>query len=289
MKPIFTAILACFVISFLSCQKDMDNDLPPQPISGDTLLSRILIYDEVTPDDAIMFQFKYDDQDRVTEIQVIEFDSVGGAMNIHEQYSTYFYYTGADKKPFKSFGYTRYVYNDYEVFHYYDDQGRRIRDSLGAPDQSHIIAHFNYSPAKLVIVSSYYDENNVLTDQLTDSFNLSRGNITSAFVPFSVSLDNADAFDYTHDDRENPLAKLNIAPCLGFDKFGLFDKSWVLPFGTDRNNIIKRVSYAGTPPSSTGFKEFQFIYNDNNLPVAGIFLINGQDTEGIRVLYEYKD
>lgn len=288
MKPILTAILACISIYLISCQKDVDNDLPPQPIPGDTLLSRILVYDAVSPHASLM-QFLYDDQDRVTEIKEIVFDSVGGVMNIHEQYSTYFYYNGADKKPFKSYGYTKYIYGEYEVFHFYDDQGQRILDSIGAPDQSFMLAHFNYAPAKLVIGSSYYDENGVLIEQLTDSFNINKGNITSAFIPFPFTQDNAVAFDYKHDDRENPLSKLNIAPCLGFDKFTLFDKFWVLPFGTDRNNIIKRVAYAGTPLSTTGFKEYQFTYNDNNMPVTGKFLVNGQDTEGIRVVYEYKD
>lgn len=288
MKPLLSAILTCILISFLSCQKDAENDLPQQPVPGDTLLSRILVYDAVSPDKSLM-EFLYDDQDRVTEIKEIFFDSVGGVMNIQEQYSTYFYYNGAEKNPFKSYGYTLYIYGEHEVFHFYDDQGRRILDSLGAPDQSHMLAHFNYSPAKLVIASSYYDENGVLFDQLTDSFNLSKGNITSAFIPYPLTQDGAVAFDYTHDDRENPLSKLNIAPCLGFDKLNLFEKFWVLPFGTDRNNIIRRVGYAGTPPSTTGFREYQFIYNDNNLPVTGIFLVNGQDTEGIRVVYEYKD
>jgi hypothetical protein len=288
MKPILTVLVCAGVIIFTSCQKDITEELKPPPHAADTLLSTILIYDTATPGrDMNLVQFIYDAQDRVIEIRDIFFDSTNGSMSIHDEFSTFFYYNGSDKKPYRSYGWTRYLFTEYDVYHFYDAQGRLILDSLGAPNGAYMVNHFNYTQDQLVVVSSTYDANQQLViHENSDSCYFAGGNVSRAFTEYPVTLQREDIFEYAYDDKVNPLSKMNIAVCMGVDKYAPLDKMWVLPWGMSRNNIIKRVSNS----SSLGMSrttEYQFTYNENNLPVLGVFREIGLTNEGIRARYEY--
>jgi hypothetical protein len=288
MKQLFTALACISLVGFVSCQKDVTDELTQETNPADTLLSKILVYDTIHPGkDMLLVEFIYDNQKRVTEIKDTYFDSANGSTTIHDQYSTYFYYNGTNKSPYKSFGWTRYVYDDAEMFHFYDGIGRPLRDSIGAPDQSYVETRFRYVQDKLVITISYYDENHLLMGENSDSCYFAAGNVTKVFIAFPFNQYNETAFEYTYDNKINPLSKLNIAVCLGMDKYVTFDKFWILPSGFSQNNIIKRLGYATYPGGQSILKEYKFTYNDNNLPVLGVFTEGGVDREGIRTVYEY--
>jgi hypothetical protein len=290
MKQLFTVLACISLVGFVSCQKDITDQLTQETNPADTLLSKVLTYDTTAPGkNMTLTEFMYDNQKRVTEIKDIYFDSANGSTTIHDQVSTYFYYNGTDKKPYKSYGWTRYVYADVDVFHFYDDKGRPIRDSIGAPDQSYLLARFHYTQDKLVITSTFYDENDLAMGAFSDSCYFVAGNMSKAFISFSLTQLNETAFEYTYDNKINPLSKLNIAACLGMDKYTTLDKFWILPSGFSKNNIVKRLGYEDYPGGQSYLTEYKFTYNDNNLPVFGIFTVNGVDREGIRTVYEYTD
>lgn len=288
MKQILTTLLCVTLIGLISCQKDINEELPLNADSADTLLSSILVFDTITPkNDLTLLEFIYDDQKRVTEIKETNFDSTNGSITIHDQYSDYYYYHGNNKNPYKSYGYTRYVYGDYEVFHFYDDKGRLILDSLGAPDQSFMLNHFDYSADKMVLTSSIYDENGDLFSEYSDSCFFAAGNVSKAFIYFPLTQAGEVAFEYTYDDKINPLSKLNIAASQGMDQFAPLDKFWFLPFGYCRNNIVTRLGYSDYPGGTPYTREYNFTYNSNNLPVYGVFKVDGNDQEGIRIALQY--
>jgi hypothetical protein len=290
MKQILTALICTGLVTFISCQKEVGEENTLQSKATDTLLSKILVYDTIHPGkDMNLVEFIYDAQDRVTEIKDIYFDSAGGGISIHDQFSTYFYYNGSNKNPYKSYGWTRYLFAEYEVFHFYDGQGRLILDSLGAPDQSYMVNQFKYTQDKLAVASSVYDSNQQLVfTEDSDSCYFVGGNVSRAFTLYPLTQEQEDIFEYTYDDKVNPLSKLTIAGCMGVDKFAPLDKFWVLPWGFSRNNIVRRVSYSSTMGGSY-VKEFKFTYNEYNLPVLGVFSFAGHPDEGIRVRYEYTE
>lgn len=286
MNKLAIALLSLCFLTIVSCQKET-NDQPDNQLSADTLLLRVISYDTINPHEHVsVTEFFYDDQDRVTETKYSIVDTLNGSAVLRDQFSLQYAYTGTDKKPFKTSGWTRYLYTDWDVYHFYDNKGQVIRDSLGDSDGSKVLGQYHYAGDKLTISSISFDGSGQIFLETKDSLYFAGGNVSKAFLEIPMTQEEETAFDYFYDDKINPLSKLNIA-IIGFDKFPPIDKFWELPFGLSKNNIIRRLGHSRIPGSPIITQTWKFTYNKNNLPVYGVFERVGHPDEGLRVRYEY--
>jgi hypothetical protein len=282
-------LVLCLSLSVLiSCQKEISQDTQQEVTTADTLLHSIVVGDTINPGKNMsVWEFIYDDQKRVTEIKSAYLDSVNGALTIHEEYSSFFYYNGEERLPFKTFDYRRNLAIELEMFHFYDNSGRLMRDSIGAPDNSKLLTEYQHLPGKIIMTMSIYDENGIVSDQLFDSFYVAGNNITNGFITFPHTQGDENVFEFTYDNKINPLSKLNISSYMGIDGIAIFNKMYMLSPGYSRNNVIKRHSTSTYMPLTNTLREFEFTYNSNNMPISGNFKLNGDEDEGIRIHYTY--
>src|SRR6185369_9921554 len=95
----------------------------------------------------------YDDQKRVKETRGLLVDTINKQAVVIDSSSYWYYYNGNDKNPFKTVGAVNLLPNDdAETYHFYNQLGLLIRDSLPLGDnKSYNLRRINYLGNKIIL------------------------------------------------------------------------------------------------------------------------------------------
>lgn len=276
---IMNSLLA--ILCIISCTRTNDNNPAPDPTDNkpkdtlstkikDTLLSKIVIWDSADLKNIFTREFIFDDQKRVKLI-VSYYSDTNGIKLSSAKTDTSFqcFYNGNDKNAYRAKGWNLFTMSSSsEVFHLYNSNNQIIKDSIyyGSQGQYGSREYF-YAADKLTTYDTHI-ASPLPTSHSRDTFLITNYNITQARFSFAPGISGWDLFDLTYDNKINPLNKLNIAPLRIIEGEDAFDKLPNLSPGFSKNNMTQRISrYKDPRLTSTATYNFQYTYNENDLPV----------------------
>ena len=254
------------ICSIVSCNKDKDEPIEPKS----PRLSKMTQWKEQNPwKDILTKEYIYDSQQRVIEIVTTTGDSAGGAITNTYSESFKCYYNGNETNPYKTVGFgTFYVSSlGLEAYHFYNGDGRLIRDSIPVPsDNATRIAKYNYDTDKIVVqVQKKYRYS---TTTALDSFLLADHNIKEAYLSYPASS-YFIVYKFTYDNKVNPFNNLNLSSVNEINIRSGFDI--IMSPGYCKNNLTEFTpSYSngagGFTPAVESYK-INYTYDKNDLPI----------------------
>lgn len=269
---ILTLLLAIFLIS---CQKTVDETLPPEVINNENgiYLNKLVVLDTTRPvgmDTVEKMFFQYDNSKRIKSI-------FSYWVGITDSSRHEYFYQGYDTLPFKivdhSFedhgaGFFHYV--DTIYFNYAD--GVVSKDSIlsanltigGFVANPHV-REFTISGNTVKRVSRSYDGfsgSYVLLESDTVNFDVthSEGNLTT----YTSSGLNNVFFQATYDTKLNPLAK--VYPV----KYPVIDSYLPMELFTQKNNPLQ-IQDQFSPSSPIENEQLTYIYRSDNYPLSATY------------------
>jgi hypothetical protein len=256
--------LILYIISVSSCGKHNDST------GKSDQLARVVIVDSAKPAKSVrVYEFIYDNKNRVTEIKYSSGDSVNNELQLIYRRNSTCSYNGADKTPFKTngFGFQAGPPN-VDIFHYYDNNGVLLKDSMADFSGNAGYFYFNndYSYGNnSVIIKSTNALSSVNTPSLYyDSLAISNHNITGTFNSYYPGRTSFIGYQYTYDNNVNPISRLNISSFLINNSI-----EFSLTPGYSSNNVTKWESgfFANGQFTPSSVFNLSYSYNDKGLPV----------------------
>jgi hypothetical protein len=265
-RSIFYLSLILYISGLSSCGKDKDSR------GQSDQLEKIIILDSANPAKSVrLFEFIYDNKNRLIEIYQSSGDSVNGELRVTVTRSSKCSYNGADKNPFltNGFGFTAGP-PSVDIYHFYDNNGILLKDSLpdwrsnGTPGYFYYNKDYSYGNNSLIVKSTNALSSPNFPDIYYDSLAISSHNITHKFTGYFPGRTEFIGYRYTYDNKVNPLSRLNISSFL-IDNTIEFS----LTPGYSNNNVTKLESGFFTDGQLTGGSVFNlgYTYNDKGLPV----------------------
>ena len=293
---IMSSLLA--ILCATSCTRTNDNNPAPDPpgnppkdtvvVNNDTLLSKIVIWDSTKLNGAYTREFIFDSQKRVTLYVGYNSDTNGVKLSgAKTDTSLQCFYNGNDKNAYRAIGWNLFAYTTADVFHFYNSNNQVIKDSIYYGPGQYTSREYFYAADKLTT----YDTHIVSPFPIghsRDTFLLTNNDITKASFSFAPGIGSYDLFDLTYDNKINPLNKLNIAPLRIIEGDKAFDKGTSLSPGFCKHNMTQRISrYKSSPATAQATDQFQYTYNDKDLPVYCKQTWQYYPTAFVRVKYLY--
>ncbi|MEO6932443.1 MAG: hypothetical protein ABI151_12495, partial [Chitinophagaceae bacterium] len=142
-----------------------------------------------------------------------------------------YYYNSNDTLPFKSILYEKELYNNqlstdsFTTFHYFDNTGRNIKDSVirqSQGNQSTTVKTYTYNTNKIFGYQTYFDPINNYSVERRDTALLDAGNniIDSKRYGFDSATNSSELNShsiFTYDTKQSPFSRLS-----NFKTFGVF-------------------------------------------------------------------
>jgi len=247
MKKFITSItilLSAFIF-ITGCSKDDATPDPLNPVSQDSMLSELIVLDELNGsiDSVAWLKLLYDANNRVNTIQGYFYDNGSWVLESSSQY----FYNGNDTLPSRvneGPGLTRYFF--------YNNAGFAVRDSFVESSTYYVRAEREI-PQGIEYRSSEFSSGTLSTYVDTLVQVKSGGLITR-----ETSLLSGDRVDYEYDMNPNPFYRFGE-----FRKLSMYYYGFILQ-GSNGNNL-KRVLY--TSPFGNEIISFAYTYNTIGLPV----------------------
>ncbi len=293
MKVLISALAIFSILVLQSCQKELTADTgntnPPTGITDSSYLSKIY-YVEVNgalTDTGNRLTYSYDNLKRVTAIR-------GIPNNLYDviQISYDYYYNGSDTLPFRSRriyvsandpAQTQFRYDTTIAWHYYDNTGRNIKDSMinSVADASTPVPYYSvlelrtysYGSGKIYGFRTYTGINvpnpsYVYPDQKDTALLDALGNITNSksyrYNSSSTLYELEVVSDFTYDAKQSPFSKLS-----NFKTFGIFPNGETfyseLPQNTNRVTQNELHSFSGGGGGIHYDYSYTNSYNTNGL------------------------
>jgi hypothetical protein len=206
----------CFIISFSSCQREVDGVLTQDGIADSTYLDRMIFVDTTLPagsDTTAKYLFKYDNSNRL--ISTIQFE-IGGTDTIREE----FFYIANDTLPYKQvyhnldYSAGPLVYFVDTIFYNYTNQvvtkDSTIEWDLSTNSNYGVrVTEFSILPNKVVERSKQYDfvaGGYILFSDNSDTAIVTKqlGNVVFHIDPSPTFISQAQV---TYDNKVNPYFK----------------------------------------------------------------------------------
>ena len=292
---IISSLLA--ILCGTSCTRTNDNNPAPDPpgnppkdtvvVNNDTLLSKIVIWDSVDLSFSYTREFIFDDQKRVTLFVTYNSDTNGVKLpGVKTDTSLQCFYNGNDKNAYRTIGWMIFTHFSAELFHFYNSNNQVIKDSI-TYSKGYGTRVYTYAPDKLTTFDTQAP-GFLPTTYSRDTFLITNNNITRASFSSAPGISGWDLFNLTYDNKINPLNKLNIAPLKLIEGENAFDKGTCLSPGFCKNNMTQRISkYKDPSVTSSATDNFQYTYNENDLPVYCKQTLYYYPTSFVRVKYLY--
>jgi len=281
MKAKFLGLALITVLALLSCQKELSytSDSDPVPEQKNGLLSKRIT--EV-PDLTLIDSFEYDSKNRCTRLYS---DGIIGPGPYVVNYFYDFYYMGDEMQPYKITDTSQG--RDMVWWIEYDGQKRKILDSVdyfGMDDLQ--VTRYAYLGNRITASTTLYHADTVI-GRSKDTFDLD-GNNCIRYVGFGEGMGQVPdywwQYTMTHDNKINPLSKLNIA------KSVLFGSSWTELGDFDalnKNNYITATFSSTTSPGPSGTITNQYVYDADGYPVSASGNNSADPTWFVRIKYYY--
>jgi hypothetical protein len=230
-------------------------------------LAKVIIQDSAKPAKSVrVYEFIYDNKNRVTEITFSAGDSVNGDLQLKYYRSSTCSYIGADKTPFKTNGFGFHVGPpNVDIFHFYDNTGSLIKDSLGSFGNN--IGYYTSSYAWFDNYIKIIGTNAIVSPTFPvihyDSLIINNHNITHILNGYSTTGTYL-GYQFTYDDKVNPISRLNISSFLINNNI-----EYSLTPGYSSNNVTKWESgfFANGQFTPSSVFNLSYSYNDKGLPV----------------------
>lgn len=278
-----------FIVSLavmLSCKKgDSSYDPDPDPGLTGTKLSKVIFRRLTNPQSADIYEYHYDNLNRITEITYSADGKNDYAM--YQPGTQHWYYNGNEQLPYKSVGVL--PDSNAQVYYFYDTNGRLISDSIIAYycfcNDKYIHNWFNDKilNTELIVSKTAGD-----TIALRDSSTINNSNVTEIFT-LHHPVDKGILGDYySFDDKINPLNTLNIHAALPF-----ITKGGIPTMGYNKNNVTEHIfgyfpAYGRSGPFTKSFTStYTYRYNNANLPI--VCEESGDGSLPIRIKFYYTD
>lgn len=278
------------IVVFSSCQKEVEAVLPGQPEQDSTTISKIVLLDTtLVPGQDTLFKiaFTYDNQKRKTGEDFTEIDNSTGIRY------TFFYrysYSGTDTLPFKAS--EKYDFITDSTISYFTYSNRFVVKDSSVGYTSGAVSDIQTSYFSALTGNKFLRElinfdpvtgSSQLLDSTVYSRTVSAGNllsgVDSTWTVFGPpNLSRVTSFQFTYDNKANPLARLSLW-YLGY--FENFDDQVYIDMGV--NNLLSTKYDELFPSGSTETSLFSYSYN--NLGYPSISRASG--TDGNKALYFY--
>jgi len=247
-----------------SCHRDKDT-------AGQSYqLAKVLIVDSANPAKSVrVYDFVYDNKNRVTEINYSAGDSVNGELKLTYYRSSKCSYNGSANTPYLTKGFGFPVGSpDAGVYHFYDNKDALLKDSMPDTRTSPVYYYYNmdYSYGNNYIMIKKTDAfSSVNTPAVYyDSLVISNHNITRKFSNYFPGNTNSIGYQYSYDNKINPLSRLNISSFLINNSV-----EYSITPGYCNNNVTKWDWGMFSNGQFTSYSVFDlsYRYNDKGLPV----------------------
>ena len=297
MYKLFFYITFPVLALFFSCKKEtsVENHLSSfSNITDSNYLDRC--YDIYDPGTGIDTQeitvFDYDNAKRI--VSIINSDISDPSFVATKTYR--FYYSGSDTIPYKTFFLSNSFGGDYDsitTFHFYDNQLRKIKDSIleskvlgvGSYYYKYKALHnYSYLPGKIYILQEQ--------DQIVPAYGISLSRDTAVvdvngdiiqnkIYNFNgISYDLVVTSDFIYDNHKSPFAKLSF-----------FRSDTGLPNGETlffeylsyKNRITQHENVSGINFTDASYN---YTYNTSGLPTLCNILFNGGPE---KIIFTYKN
>lgn len=250
--------LILYTSSLLSCHKDKDS-------SGQSdQLAKILIMGSANPSKSVRaYEFIYDDNNRVSEISYSTGDIVNGQLQVTDNRRFTCSYNGAEKAPYATKGfYSPGASPDEAVYHFYDNKGALLKDSLTALRTNPAYIDYSYSNNYIMIKNTNV-YSSMSTPIIPDSLIIANHNIIANYFPGNTVIYGTQ---YSYDNKINPLSRLNISSFLVNEPL-----DYTITPGYCSNNVTASDGgmFTNGQWTSSGGVSYQlsYTYNDKELPV----------------------
>jgi len=291
MKVICSFLAAVLMlVYFSSCQKGIDWELEDIVTNDSTDLSKIVVLDTTLAtgqDTLFLLNFYYDNQKRKSGEDFTEIDNSTGM-----RYTFYYryFYNNNDTMPYRAS--EKYSFSsDSLISHLSYANNFIVKDSTvdfisGSIDDIQVVYYSIISASRYLRRFVRYDPISGASTSLDSTHyhrTVNAGNLISgtdstwqnAGTPI---LTRANSFQYTYDNKQNPLAPLSLW-YLGY--YENFDDQVFIDMGV--NNLLSARFDNLLPPTSSESQNYSHIYNSLNYPMISI--VNGGD--GNKALYFY--
>ena len=276
MRSKFFGLALISVTALFSCQKELSRTNDPASQQENGLISKRTT--EV-PDWTFIDSFVYDSKNRCRRLYT-------NAILPGPYLTIYFYdfhYIGDETLPYKITDTSEG--RDMVWWIQYDNLNRKIVDSVdyfGMDERQ--VSYYDYSNNRIVANTSRYRSDTLLV-KTRDTFDLDGNNC----VRYLGYIDDQGPdywwqYTMTHDNKINPLSKLNIASSV------LFGASWTELGGFDalnKNNYITATFSSSNPSGPTGVQNIQYVYDPDGYPISATGNNSADPTWFVRIKYEY--
>ncbi len=268
MKTTHLLVTLALIALLIACAKEYSYERedpppvvlppPPPPVKNKLISKRIT---EV-PDWVYIDSFEYDSQNRCTRLytnaRLLSLPDT--SINFYD-----FHYIGNETLPYKVTYSTQGT--DLVWWIEYDSQRRKIIDSIkffGIDDKS--VTYYSYSPNQITASTTHYRADTILV-KTRDTFDLDGKNCVRNLAYYDHRGRIPDywwQYTMTHDNKPNPISKLNIARSIMFRP----DWSAVGDFtGLNSNNYIT-AAFSSSTTGAAGVRTFQYTYDSDGDPVT---------------------
>lgn len=255
-----------WLLSQSSCKKDKE-----QTGNSDQLL-KIVLVDSAKPAKSVrVYEYIYDNKNRLTEITFSYGDSVGGALELRTTRSAKCHYNGAETTPYLSNGFGFPIGGpDSDVYHLYDKSGVLLKDSMpdfrpnGNPGYNYYTQEYMYGKNSVITKGTNAFTSPNFPDIHYDSIAINNHNITGRYTLYYPGNPTLQGFQYAYDNKINPLSRLNIRNFLIQNSV----ENSLTP-GYSSNNVTKWESGFFNNGQFIGGSVFilTYTYNNKGLPV----------------------
>ena len=275
------------VAVFIGCAKEysyergdpppVDPPPVPQPVKNRLISKRIT---EV-PDWSYIDSFEYDSQNRCTRLYT---NSRLLSLPDTSIYYYDFHYRGNETLPYKVTDSSHGA--DMLWLIEYDAQKRKIVDSIQYySTNSRRVSYYSYSNNRITAITTHYQADTIVV-KTRDTFDTD-GNNCIRYVGYIDARGRIPdywwEYSMTHDNKMNPISKLNIA------KSPLFGGDWttVGDFNAlNRNNYIT-AAFNSSTSGPGGVQTFQYTYDADGDPVSANAKDNLNRSWFLRIKFYY--
>ncbi|MBO9201749.1 MULTISPECIES: hypothetical protein [Niastella] len=291
----YLAFMLCISLVF-SCtpQKD-DPGTDPGPGTGTdtvvldpngTKLAKVIVFTYTQPKQYIeVFEYHYDNLNRITEITYAKGDSVNGKIEAPNSIAKKFLYNGNEQLPYRSTGSVPTDVTE-DIYHFYDNNGRSVTDSMPASHcNCYTTKKRQWLSDKTIAQTVTYDSRLGFLISVNDTSLISNNNIST-----QTKWDNTNgqtAFYRTYDNKTNPLNKLNVQAAISFmitggvptpaiNKNNITDYTYgiIQTTGLNAGTFLKR-----------GAITYTYSYNNAGMPIECEFSETGSTPGKIKFYY----
>jgi len=266
-------VFAAAAFVFASCQKEVDPGT--DPVNDVKYISRLVQTEPGYPGEASVMEFEYDAQNRVTKINDMYYDTVGGVAQVADEYHYIFHYNGTGTTPTKI---TESV-QGISWFMKFDSQGKKLQDSVVDPSGGGTeVVNYTYATNKIMTETIFDLSGATLMLRDTVEFNNSNFVKQKFATYFNGNLESIWEQTLTYDDKQNPLSKLNISSTFfasAYIEMGTF-------LGLNKNNFTSLTERDVFDPLNVETTQYRYTYDADNYPTKIEYLSGGT------IRYEYK-